>query len=122
PSLPLNANGKLDRKALPEPEADAYAVRQFEAPLGDKETALAAIWAEVLKVERVGRNDDFFDLGGSSLRTGLVASRLRQTFGGELTMRDLFAHPVLADLARVVEGAARNALPPIIRRQPQVTH
>ena len=65
--LPLTPNGKLDRKALPAPEADAYAVRGYEAPQGEMETALAQIWAEVLKVERVGRHDNFFELGGHSL-------------------------------------------------------
>ena len=53
--LPLTANGKLDRKALPEPEGGAYAVRGYEAPKGEIESKLAGIWAEVLKVERVGR-------------------------------------------------------------------
>ena len=66
-SLPLTANGKLDRRALPAPDTDAYAVREYEAPVGETETKLAGIWAEVLKVERVGRHDNFFDLGGHSL-------------------------------------------------------
>jgi acyl carrier protein len=115
----LNSNGKVDRQALPVPEADSY---QFKAPVGNIETTLAAIWADLLKVERVGRNDNFFDLGGRSLLTVLVANRLRQAFGVELTMRDLFAYPVLVDLARAVEGAGRKALPPITRRQARATY
>ena len=66
-SLPLTANGKLDRKALPAPEADAYATRNYEPPQGEIETKLAAIWAEVLKLDKVGRHDNFFALGGHSL-------------------------------------------------------
>ena len=58
-NLPLTSNGKLDRKALPAPDADAYVTRGYEAPVGEVETTLARIWAEVLKLERVGRNDNF---------------------------------------------------------------
>src|SRR5262249_31766343 len=63
-SLPLTANGKLDRKALPAPEVDAYVVRQYEAPQGVIEELLAGIWAELLKLDQVGRHDNFFELGG----------------------------------------------------------
>ena len=121
-ALPLNPNGKLDRKALPVPEADAHAVRQYEAPVGEIENALAAIWADVLRLERVGRHDNFFELGGHSLLVMRVIARLRQTLKVEMSIRELFAQPVLANLARVLEGAARNALPPITRRQAQVVH
>ena len=65
-SLPLTANGKLDRKALPMPEGDAYASRGYEEPEGEIETKLASIWGEVLKLDRVGRHDNFFELGGHS--------------------------------------------------------
>ncbi|WP_455907021.1 amino acid adenylation domain-containing protein, partial [Rhizobium ruizarguesonis] len=66
-ALPLTVNGKLDRKALPVPDDDAYARRAYEAPQGEIETLLAGIWAELLGVERVGRHDNFFELGGHSL-------------------------------------------------------
>ncbi|MQX45582.1 amino acid adenylation domain-containing protein, partial [Sinorhizobium medicae] len=66
-ALPLTVNGKLDRKALPVPDDDAYARRTYEAPQGEIETLLAGIWAELLGVERVGRHDNFFELGGHSL-------------------------------------------------------
>src|SRR5262249_53011094 len=65
--LPLTTNGKLDRKALPAPEGDAYVRRRYEPPVGEIETRLARIWAEVLKIDRVGRHDNFFGLGGHSL-------------------------------------------------------
>ncbi|HEU0076111.1 MAG TPA: amino acid adenylation domain-containing protein, partial [Longimicrobiaceae bacterium] len=79
--LPLTPSGKLDRRALPAPEGDAYARRGYEAPAGETEAALAEIWSELLKVERVGRWDHFFDLGGHSLLAVQVISRVRQVLG-----------------------------------------
>jgi amino acid adenylation domain-containing protein len=99
-ALPLTPNGKLDRKALPAPEGDAYARRGYEAPVGEREEALAEIWADVLGVERVGRWDHFFALGGHSLAAVRVISRVRQALGEEAAVADLFARPVLADFAR----------------------
>src|SRR5262245_47554911 len=112
-ALPLTPNGKVDRRALPEPEGEAYARRGYEPPEGEIERELARIWGELLKVERVGRRDNFFELGGHSLLAVQVLSRLRQRLGVEVALADLFAHPVLADLARKVGGAARAELPPI---------
>ncbi|HYH80099.1 MAG TPA: amino acid adenylation domain-containing protein, partial [Longimicrobium sp.] len=112
-ALPLSPNGKVDRRALPAPDGDAYARQGYEAPLGETETALAAIWAAVLGVERVGRWDQFFELGGHSLLAVQVVSRVRQALEVELTLGDLFARPVLADFARGLRGAAAAALPPI---------
>src|SRR6202041_200574 len=66
-ALPLTPNGKLDRRALPAPEDDAYGERAYEAPEGPIETAIAAIWSELLHLERIGRHDNFFELGGLSL-------------------------------------------------------
>ena len=65
-SLPLTPNGKLDRRALPAPDADAYATRGYEAPQGETETILAGIWAAALRLDRVGRHDNSFELGGHS--------------------------------------------------------
>src|SRR6185312_272393 len=108
--LPLTPNGKLDRKALPAPEQEAYAVRGYEAPVGEIETKLAAVWAEVLKLEKVGRHDNFFDLGGHSLLAVRVVSRLQQVLSVEVAIRDLFAHTELADLARHLQGATHAEL------------
>ena len=90
-ALPLTPNGKLDRKALPAPEATALSVREYEAPQGEIEEALAAIWQELLRVERVGRHDNFFELGGHSLLAVQLISRIRATLGVELPLRELFA-------------------------------
>jgi amino acid adenylation domain-containing protein len=95
--LPLNNSGKVDRKALPEPEP--VHDRTHEAPEGAAEKALAAIWAELLGVERIGRHDDFFELGGHSLLATQLASRVRTAMGRELSLRTVFEHPVLHRLA-----------------------
>ncbi|HEU0016396.1 MAG TPA: non-ribosomal peptide synthetase, partial [Longimicrobium sp.] len=104
-ALPLTPSGKLDRRALPAPEGDAYVSREYEAPVNETEEALAEIWAEVLRVERVGRRDDFFDLGGHSLLAVQVVSRVRQALGVELPLGEVFARPVLQDLAQEVVDA-----------------
>ncbi|MET0396001.1 MAG: amino acid adenylation domain-containing protein, partial [Longimicrobiaceae bacterium] len=103
--LPLTTNGKLDRRALPAPEGDAYARRRYEAPLGEVEAALAGIWAEVLGVERVGRWDHFFELGGHSLLAIRVIERMRRV-GLFMDVRALFTTPVLAELAPGVGRAS----------------
>ncbi|KRB64566.1 hypothetical protein ASE07_27855 [Noviherbaspirillum sp. Root189] len=114
-TLPLTPNGKLDRQALPAPDGDAYAVRAYEAPQGEVETALAAIWAEVLNLdsEQVGRNDHFFDLGGHSLLAMRVVSRIREVLGVEVGVTGLFEHPLLASLAQSLTHAGRSNLPAI---------
>ena len=98
-AMPLTPNGKLDRKALPVPDADAYSKRIYEAPQGEIETRLAEIWAEVLKQDKIGRHDNFFELGGHSLLAVRLITRLRQALCVELAIRDLFAHPVFSLLA-----------------------
>ncbi|MBB4188568.1 thioesterase domain-containing protein, partial [Sinorhizobium terangae] len=97
-ALPLTPNGKLDRKALPVPDDDAYARTAYEAPQGAVETALAAIWQELLGVERVGRHDHFFELGGHSL---LAVRMLAQALGlgMKISASDIFNDPILKDLA-----------------------
>ena len=112
--LPLTPNGKVDRRALPAPESEAYATRGYEAPVGEVEVALAALWAEVLQVERVGRGDDFFALGGHSLLAVRLISRIRQRLGAEVAVKELFQRPVLAEFAQAVMEASRATLLPIV--------
>ena len=114
-SLPLTPNGKLDRNALPQLEGDAYAVRGYEAPLGEIETQLAQIWADLLQVEWVGRHDDFFALGGHSVLAVRLVMRIQQVLGMEVTIKDLFARPVLTDFAQHIANAAHAKLPLITR-------
>jgi len=99
PALPLTANGKLDRKALPAADLPS---RDYEAPAGDTEQLLARIWSELLGVERVGRHDNFFELGGHSLLAVTLTSRLREA-GLEADVRSLFEHPTLAGYAAITD-------------------
>ncbi|WP_346833897.1 amino acid adenylation domain-containing protein [Pseudomonas koreensis] len=110
PALPLTANGKLDRKALPEPDQDAWLSREYAAPQGPVETALAQVWAEVLQVEQVGRHDNFFELGGHSLLAVNLIERMRQ-LGLSTDVRVLFSQPTLAALAAAVGSGREVAVP-----------
>ncbi|MCG1048888.1 phosphopantetheine-binding protein, partial [Mycetohabitans sp. B6] len=96
-TLPLTPNGKLDRRALPAPDSTLLG-QLYEAPQGELETKLAAIWAELLGVERVGRQDSFFALGGHSLLAIRMIERLRR-FGLTVSVRTLFDSPTLSALA-----------------------
>ncbi|ARK44873.1 non-ribosomal peptide synthetase [Burkholderia pseudomallei] len=110
---PLTPNGKLDRRALPAPADDAYARAEYEAPRGAKEEALAAIWRELLHVERVSRHDNFFELGGHSLLAVQLVSRLRQALSVEVALGTVFDAPVLSALAERLEAENTAVLPPI---------
>ena len=104
-SFPVTSSGKLDRDALPAPDAPAYELGAYSPPQGEIECTLAAIWAEVLKLARVGRHDDFFALGGHSLLAIQVVNRVRRELGREVAIRDVFTRPTLIDLAGMLEGA-----------------
>ncbi|MRW93443.1 AMP-binding protein, partial [Duganella sp. FT80W] len=98
-ALPLNANGKIDRKALPAPDWDAG--QRYEAPQGAAEQALAAIWSEVLDLERISRHDNFFERGGHSLTVMKLAAELRQRHGVSIPLRTVFESPTIAALAAI---------------------
>jgi amino acid adenylation domain-containing protein len=112
--MPLTANGKLDREALPIPEGDAAATKDFEEPINEIEATLAAMWADLLRIERVGRNDSFFDLGGHSLLIVQLLSRVQQELALEVEIDDVFNNPRLSDFVRKLESANRSDLPPIM--------
>ncbi|WP_437926826.1 amino acid adenylation domain-containing protein [Sorangium sp. So ce291] len=118
-ALPLTPNGKVDRKALPAPESPRAGApgEEAAAPRSPTEEALAAIWAEVLGLERVGVDSSFFELGGHSLLVTQVVSRVRRALGVDLPLRSVFDHPTVAELARDVDRRravpAAAALPPI---------
>lgn len=100
--LPVTANGKLDRRALPAPAAAPAA--GHEPPEGETEELVALVWASVLDVPRIGRHDDFFALGGHSLSATRVAARLRQSLGLDLPLHTLFEQRTVAALAGAVEA------------------
>ncbi|MEL5601028.1 amino acid adenylation domain-containing protein [Serratia nevei] len=114
-ALPLTANGKLDRRALPEPERAAVGIREYAAPQGETETTLARVWCELLEIGQIGRHDNFFELGGHSLLAVRLSSQLRQQ-GITLPVQAIFNHPILAELAeridrRTAEAPLRKAVP-----------
>ena len=101
--MPLSPNGKLDRKALPKPDA-AQQSHAYEAPRSELEQQIAAIWAQVLDVKRVGLNDNFFELGGHSLLVINVISRMQLELGLRPAPQDIFQHPDVRRLAAHLEG------------------
>ncbi|MES2296924.1 MAG: amino acid adenylation domain-containing protein, partial [Pseudomonadota bacterium] len=111
--LPLNANGKLDRKALPAPDLSQLQ-SAYTAPRTQTESRLCALWQEVLGLERVGLTDNFFQLGGHSLSATRLVAKINRDFGIVLPLKTLFVERTLEDLARAVAqadaGAARPAL------------
>jgi amino acid adenylation domain-containing protein len=104
-TLPLTANGKIDRQALAVlPLENAVPAHDFVAPRTGAEKALVAIWSELLKVEQVGINDDVFDLGAHSLMAMKALTQIRDVFHVSLSLRNLFEHPTVAGLAAVIDG------------------
>jgi len=101
-SLPINSNGKLDRKALPAPGSDSFAHQVYEEPHGETETVVARIWEELLHLDRVSRNDNFFALGGHSLLAVRMIERLRR-IGLSLVVSALFKTPTLSALVQSLD-------------------
>jgi acyl carrier protein len=103
--MPVTANGKLDRRGLPEPEGGRPELEVgYEEAGTETEKKLAEIWAQVLGVEKVGVHDNFFDLGGQSLLATQIISRSRKALHIELPLRKLFEFPTVAELANVIAG------------------
>jgi non-ribosomal peptide synthetase component F len=110
--IPLNANRKVDRKALPAPQKrSADLVLDFVAPRNGTETKLATIWSEVLKFSPIGCHDNFFELGGHSLMAIQVISRVRSNFDVELPLRALFENPTVSELSLLIEANGNNGKP-----------
>ncbi|WP_373493782.1 amino acid adenylation domain-containing protein, partial [Aquiflexum sp.] len=101
-TLPLTFNGKVNRKALPEPVVESFETSKFEPPKTKPEKQLAEIWEEILGVEKVGLNDDFFELGGHSLMAMRVIVALKQETGHSISIRDLFSNPTLKKLTEIL--------------------
>jgi amino acid adenylation domain-containing protein len=112
-ALPLNPSGKVDRKALPAPEGtrEAASAAVYADPGNELERTLAGVWREVLKVDRVGVDDNFFDLGGHSLLAAQVHARLAGLAEREVELLDLFRYPTVASLAAFLGGGAAAASP-----------
>jgi amino acid adenylation domain-containing protein len=103
-AMPLTPNGKIDRRALPAPDRAAHASREYEPPQGAIEEVLAAIWRQVLQVERVGRHDDFFELGGQSLLGMKLAARVAEQFDLGMSVAAVFKYPTVREMATIVQA------------------
>ncbi|UXJ55658.1 non-ribosomal peptide synthase/polyketide synthase [Pseudomonas citronellolis] len=108
--MPLNANGKLDRKALPALDIGQALAHAYQAPRTELEGTLAQIWAEVLKVERVGVLDNFFELGGHSLLATQIASRVQKALQRNVPLRAMFECSTVEELASYIEAQAASAI------------
>ncbi|TCW37425.1 bacitracin synthase 3 [Laceyella sacchari] len=106
--IPLTPNGKVDKKALPEPEGRVQTSAEYVAPQTPMETLLAQIWEEVLGVERVGIEDNFFELGGDSIKAIQISARLHQQ-QWQLEMKGLFRHPTIRELAPRITSKAETS-------------
>ncbi len=116
--LPLSPNGKVDRQALP-PVSENRAIPRSERPRDIVETSLARIWESVLGLTPIGRNDDFFDLGGNSLQSSQVLARIEESFGASLPPSALFEHGTVAKLAERVSGHVVLKSPtPLVQLRP----
>ncbi|MEO6231487.1 MAG: amino acid adenylation domain-containing protein [Ferruginibacter sp.] len=109
-SMPLTANGKIDRNALPDPEAIGLQEDLYLAPRNDIEDKLATIWQDILEVDQVGVNDDFFELGGHSLLAVRLVSAIRKAFVVEMPISDIFDFPTVALLSQQLSNNTDNTV------------
>ena len=120
-TIPLTPNGKINRRALPDPDSSSFSSSTKIAPRTPTEELLAAIWAEVLGLEKMGIEDNFFEIGGHSLKAMQAIARIGDTFSIELPLKKLFQLPTIAELSLEIEkarneGATGLQLPPITPR------
>ncbi len=108
--IPLTPNGKIDKRALPEPNWQDMASNEYEAPIGELETLIANTWQSVLGLERIGRLDNFFEIGGNSLSATRVIAQCGQEYGQEIPLRALFDSPVLKDFCKALEESTFSSL------------
>jgi amino acid adenylation domain-containing protein len=112
--FPLNPNGKIDRKALPEPEQDRPDLDMaYIAPQNEIEKSLVEIWSEVLGLKKVGVQDDLFDLGGHSLTTPQLASRISKRFSVSLPILTFFQHPTIREISEIIDSQKGDAIPAV---------
>ncbi|MBE9205824.1 amino acid adenylation domain-containing protein [Nostoc sp. LEGE 06077] len=115
--LPLTANGKLDRRALPAPNTASGS--DLEIPVTPTEELLASLWQGLLKIKSVGRSDNFFERGGNSLLATQLIARIRDSFGVELSVRKVFEQSILSELAREIDKVSASVTLTVIAPQPE---
>lgn len=121
-SLPVTPNGKIDHKRLPAPDVNAYVHELYQAPQGDTEQQLHDIWANLLCVEKIGRNDNFFAIGGDSLMAMKLLSAVQSRWNGKITLKEFFTDPTLTHLASLVLHSKQLATRQIVPVIPDSQH
>ncbi len=106
--LPLTHNGKVDRKALPEPDGNITTGTEYEAPRNSTEEVLEAIWSEVLGVEKIGINDNFFELGGHSLKATSLAGKIHKVLNVEVPLKEIFNNPTIKGISEYIKGSEES--------------
>ncbi|WP_432401626.1 amino acid adenylation domain-containing protein [Wukongibacter sp. M2B1] len=106
--IPLTANGKIDRKALPEPEGNIDTGVEYVAPVDEVEEKLVLLWQEILGIEKVGTKDNFFKLGGHSLKVTKLVSEIHKEFNAEVPLKEVFKSPTISQIAQYIKGAEEN--------------
>jgi amino acid adenylation domain-containing protein len=121
-SIPLNTNGKIDRKVLPAPGERPKLLSSYQAPRNDLERTLTRAWQELLRVDQIGVNDDFFELGGHSLLAARLMARIEKETGENMPVATLFEAPTIAQLSiRLSQGNFASAWSPLVRlRAPEI--
>lgn len=120
--MPVTPNGKIDKKRLPEPEEIMIAHVQYESPGNEVEEKIAAIWQEVLGLEKVGINDNFMDMGGHSLLVISIISKIHKALDVELQLRDVFDNPTIKQLARLVKVSNQSIFSSILPSEAKEYH
>jgi acyl carrier protein len=115
--LPLNANGKVDLRALPPPEFSSPEEERSALPGNKVELAIATIWKEILHMETIGSYDNFFDIGGHSLLLLQIRRRLQQSFSRDIPLIELFKHTNISSLAKYLSQNEQQVMPLRIHRQ-----
>ncbi|WP_189457513.1 amino acid adenylation domain-containing protein, partial [Aquimarina muelleri] len=115
--MPLTSNGKVDKRALPEPQKSQLSEAEYIAPRNDQEKKLVIIWEELLGVDKIGVSDNFFELGGHSLLATRLVSKIRKDMELEITVKSIFTHPKIADLSIYLENQTNQIVVPKIVKE-----
>ncbi|MEJ1935115.1 amino acid adenylation domain-containing protein, partial [Nostoc sp. NIES-2111] len=120
-TLPLTASGKVDRKALPKPELFDYSDNSYVAPRNEVEEKLVQIWSDILHLSKIGVRENFFAIGGDSLKALHLTSKIEQVFNREIPLAIVLTNPVIEDLAKVIQAKEQIHNTPLVPIQAQGT-
>ncbi|MCK4259635.1 MAG: non-ribosomal peptide synthase/polyketide synthase, partial [Halanaerobiales bacterium] len=105
--IPINANGKIDRKALPEPEGNILVGTEYEDPRNETDEKLVEMWKDVLGIDKVGINDNFFELGGHSLKATILVAKMHKELNVEVSLNEMFKNPTIKGISEYIQNAIR---------------